>query len=123
MHEEIAGDETGELADRVSFDGSVAGERLRRMQTARGRELKQTLELLMKMRKGENNGQTASDRGKMNEDEKAATVPETPAPVVAASCEKQHEPRSASNPASRKRYKSERRRLLTVEGCLPDMWP
>ena len=52
VHEEIAGDEAAELADRASFDGSAGGERLRRSQTARSRELRQTLELLMKMQKG-----------------------------------------------------------------------
>jgi hypothetical protein len=49
MHEEIAGDEAAELADQASFDGSAGAERLRRMQTARSRELRQTLELLIKL--------------------------------------------------------------------------
>ena len=51
LHEEIAGDDAAELADRVSFDASAEGERLRREQTAKRRELRQTLELLMKMQK------------------------------------------------------------------------
>ena len=33
VHEEIAGDDAAELADRASFDGSAEGERLRRSQT------------------------------------------------------------------------------------------
>ena len=70
MHEEIAGDEAAALADRASFDGSAGGERLRRSQTARSRELRQTLELLMKMQKGENNGQAAGDDGKMKDGDK-----------------------------------------------------
>jgi hypothetical protein len=85
VHEEIAGDEADELADRASSDGSAAGERLRRMQTARGRELRQTLELLMTMRKAENNGQADGDGGQMKDGE--SPVPEGPATaaVVAAS--------------------------------------
>ena len=51
LHEEIAGDDAAELADRVSSDDSVAGERRRRQQAAKSRELRQTIELLMKMRK------------------------------------------------------------------------
>jgi hypothetical protein len=45
VHEEIAGDEAAELADRASSDSSTVGERLRRTQTARGCVLRQTLEL------------------------------------------------------------------------------
>ena len=56
----------------------------------------------MKIRKGENNGQTASDRGKMNEDENAVPVPETPSPAVPASGDGQHEAGSAAKPGSRK---------------------
>src|SRR2546423_1883997 len=81
LHEEIAGDEAAELADRVSCDTSVAGERLRREQTAKGRELRQTLELLMKMQKGENNDQATGNDGKEKDGEKPAT--ETPAPARA----------------------------------------
>src|SRR4029077_2734324 len=77
LHEEITGDEATELADRVSCDTSAGGERLRREQTAKGRELRQTLELLMKMQKGENHGQAAGDVGNMKDDEKPVT--ETPA--------------------------------------------
>ena len=54
VHEEIAGDDAAELADWASFDGSAEGERLRRSLTAQRRELRQTLELLMKMQKSEN---------------------------------------------------------------------
>jgi hypothetical protein len=101
LHEEIAGDEAAELADRASCDSSAAGERLRREQTARGPELQQTLELLMTMQKSENNDQAAGDGGKINEGEDTAT--ETPAPKVATSSEGQREPGSASKPASSKR--------------------
>ena len=106
VHEEIAGDEAAELADRASFDGSAAGERLRRMQTARSRELRQTLELLMKMQKAESNGPAAGDDGKMSSVKDGDTVPETPAPAVAASKEEQREAGSAAKPASGNRRKS-----------------
>ena len=51
LHEEIAGDDAAELADRVSSDDSAEGERRRRQQAAKSRELRQTIELLMKMQK------------------------------------------------------------------------
>jgi hypothetical protein len=108
LHEEIAGDEADELADRVSSDDSVRGERRRRQQTAKARELRQTIELLLKMQKGdgkERNGRAASDLGKMNGDEKAMPAPKTPALAAAARREEQCEPGSASKPVSRKRSK------------------
>jgi len=117
LHEEIAGDDAAELADRVSCDTSAAGERLRREQTARGRELRQTLELLMKMQKGENNGQAACDGGKENDGEKTAT--ETPAPArapkVATSSDEECEPGSASKPASKKRPRDKYRSTVALE--------
>src|SRR5947209_10646546 len=81
VYEEIAGDDPAELADCASFDGSAEGERLRRSLSAQRRELRQTLELLMKMRKGEDNGQAACDGGNA----KAGETPEweTPAPSLA----------------------------------------
>jgi hypothetical protein len=45
--DEIAGDEASELADRASFDPSAAFERLRRFQSSKGRELRQTLDALL----------------------------------------------------------------------------
>ena len=63
VHEEIAGDDPAELADCASFDGSAEGERLRRSLSAQRRELRQTLELLMKMQKSEDNGHAAGDGG------------------------------------------------------------
>jgi hypothetical protein len=84
LHEEIAGDEADELADRVSSDDSVRGERRRRQQTAKGRELRQTIEFLLKM-------------------QKANTVTITPAPAAGAPREQQCEPGSASKPVSKKR--------------------
>jgi hypothetical protein len=120
MHEEIAGDEAAELADRVSCDSSAAGERLRREQTAQGRELRQTLELLMKMQKAESkecNGQAAGDGGKMKDGENPAT--ETPAsaraPKVATSSEEQREAGSASKLASGKRPKDKYRSRAAQE--------
>src|SRR5947208_6954991 len=49
LHEEIAGEEAIELADAASFDPGPEAERLRRSQAAKGRELRQTLELFLKM--------------------------------------------------------------------------
>jgi hypothetical protein len=100
LHEEIAGDEAAELADRVSSDCSAAGERLRREQTSRGRELRQTLELLMKMQKSENNGQAACDGGNVEEGERAAT--EAPALKVATSNEDHCESGAMATPGPRK---------------------
>ncbi len=111
VHEEIAGDEAAALADRVSFDGSTSGERLRRMQTAKDRELRQTLALLMKMQKGENHGQAASDDGKMKGEGKP--VPKTPAANVAASSESQREPGSAK-PRAKKRHKDKSRSMVAL---------
>jgi hypothetical protein len=53
VHEEIAGDEAAELADRASFDPSASFERLRRFQSAKSRELRHTLETFFKLRKPE----------------------------------------------------------------------
>lgn len=49
--DEIEGDDALELAEQASFCASVAGERLRRFQSARTRELLRTIELLAKLRK------------------------------------------------------------------------
>src|SRR5262249_32960388 len=52
-HEEMAGEEAEELADRASFDATASFERLRRYESAKNRELKQTLETFFKVRKPE----------------------------------------------------------------------
>ena len=49
VHEEIAGEEAIERADAASFDPGPEAERLRRSQAAKSRELRQTLELFLKM--------------------------------------------------------------------------
>jgi hypothetical protein len=117
LHEEIAGDEAVELADRVSSDSSARGERLRREQTALGREFRQTLEVLMKMRKGENNDQVAGDGGKVKAGESPAT--ETPAPAtapkLATPSEEKREPGSASRPASQKHKRDKDRSMAALE--------
>ncbi|HEV3122922.1 MAG TPA: hypothetical protein VGY53_13500 [Isosphaeraceae bacterium] len=117
LHEEIAGDEAVELADRVSSDSSARGERLRREQTALGREFRQTLEVLMKMRKGENNDQVAGDGGKVKAGESPAT--ETPAPAtapkLATPSEEKREPGSASRPASQKPKRDKYRSMAALE--------
>jgi hypothetical protein len=120
VHEEIAGDEADELADRVSSDSSARGERLRREQTALGREFRQTLEVLRKMRKGENqenDGQAAGDSGKVTEDERPVT--ETPtlakAPKVATPSEEKREPGSASRPAFQKHKRDKSRSMAALE--------
>jgi hypothetical protein len=115
VHEEIAGDEAAELADRASCDSSALGERLRRMQTARGRELRQTLELLMKMRKGDNDGQAAGDDGKARNGEKPTGGPENSAPAVAPSCNGDTEAGSAARPVSKKRQRDRCRSAAALE--------
>jgi len=52
-HEQRALDEAPELADSAAFDAGSSFERLRRYQSARGRELLRTLDILMKMQKAE----------------------------------------------------------------------
>jgi hypothetical protein len=49
VHEEIAGEEAIDLADAASFDPGPGAERLRRSRAAKGRELRQALELFLKM--------------------------------------------------------------------------
>jgi hypothetical protein len=51
-HEALAQAEAAEIADRAAFDGSAEFDRMRRYQTARGRELLRTLDVLMKLRSG-----------------------------------------------------------------------
>jgi hypothetical protein len=51
LHEEISGKDAIELADAASFDPGPTGEKLRRREGALARELKQTLELLLKLQK------------------------------------------------------------------------
>ena len=99
-HEEIAGDEAAALADRASFDGSAGGERLRRAQTARSRELRQTLELLMKMQKADNNSQAAPDGGNAKDGETPEA--ETLAPEVVTSNEVHCEPGATAKPGPKK---------------------
>ena len=117
VHEEITGDDPAELADCESFDGSAEGERLRRSLTAQRRELRQTLELLMKMRKSEDNGQAACDGGNVKDGESPAT--ETPAsawtPKVATPSEKQREAGSASKPASQEPKRDKSRSMAALE--------
>jgi len=73
--DEIEGDDALELAEHASFCASDAGERLRRFQSARTRELLRTIELLTKIRKAE-----ASQPEK-----KATKEPNPPAPEQPAS--------------------------------------
>lgn len=49
LHEEIAADEAIDRADAASFDPGPAAEKLRKHEAAKSRELRQTLELLLKM--------------------------------------------------------------------------
>ena len=88
VHEEIAGDDPAELADCESFDGSAEGERLRRSLSAQRRELRQTLELLMKMRKSENKVMRAR-RWYGERWRNACRRRRTPAPKVATPSEEQ----------------------------------
>jgi hypothetical protein len=100
VHEEIAGDDPAELADCASFDGSAEGERLRRSLSAQRRELRQTLELFMKMRKSEDNGQAACGGGNAKDGETAET--EALAPEVFPSNEENGEQGAAAKPGPMK---------------------
>ena len=117
VHEEIAGDDPTELADCASFDGSAEGERLRRSLSAQRRELRQTLELLMKMRKSEDNGHAGGDGGNVRAGESPAT--ETPAPAkapkVATPSAQKRESGSASKPASQKHKRDKSRSMAALE--------
>ena len=115
VHEEIAGDDPAELADCESFDGSAEGERLRRSLSAQRRELRQTLELLMKMRKSEDNGQAACDGGNVKDGETPET--ETPAPARRSPRpnEENCEPGSTSKPASQKPKRDKSRSMAALE--------
>ena len=112
-----ASDVIVQLAARVSCDTSAAGERLRREQTTKGRELRQTLELLMKMQKAENNGQAAGNDGNEKDGESPTTATSAPArtPNVATSSEAQSEAGAASKPASRKRLQDKNRSMTALE--------
>ena len=115
LHEEIAGDDAAELADQVSSDDSAEGERRRRQQAARGRELRQTIELLMKVQKGENHGQAAGDDGTIHDDKCAETEAPARAAKVATSSDEQREPGLASKPASKKRPQDKYRSTAALE--------
>jgi len=72
-HEQIEADEADERYDRAALDCSPAFERHRRYQSARHRELMQTLETLRKMRKeevgtGNEEAEKADDREQMADD-------------------------------------------------------
>jgi hypothetical protein len=64
------------------LDEGARGDRLGWMQAARGRELRQTMELLMSVRKAENKGQAAGDGGKIEDRDNDAI--EMPGPDRAA---------------------------------------
>ena len=112
-HEEIAGDEAAALADWASFDGSTGGERLRRAQTARSRELRQTLELLMKMQKADDNGQAAGNGGNAKDEETPETA--TLAPEVATSNEDHCEPGATATPGPGKPKQDKNRPMAALE--------
>jgi hypothetical protein len=116
-HEEIAGDEAAALADRASFDGSAGGERLRRSQTARSRELRQTLELLMKMRKSEDNGQAACDGGNAKDGETPELETLALAPEVATSNEDHCQPEATATttPGPRKPKRDKSRSMSALK--------
>ena len=63
LHEEIAGEEAIELADAASFDPGPEAERLRRFQAAKSRELRQTLELFLKMQAARDKRKTFTTEG------------------------------------------------------------
>jgi hypothetical protein len=64
--EEVAGDDDAELANLASFEPSASFERLRRFQSSKSRELRQTLDTLFKLREsggGIRNGKTCRETG------------------------------------------------------------
>ena len=63
VHEEIAGEEAIERADAASFDPGPEAERLRRSQAAKARELRQTLELFLKMQAAREKRKTSTTEG------------------------------------------------------------
>ena len=63
LHEEIAGEDAIELADAASFDPGPEAERLRRFQAAKSRELRQTLELFLKMQAARDKRKTFTTEG------------------------------------------------------------
>ena len=63
VHEEIAGEEAIERADAASFDPGPEAERLRRSQAAKSRELRQTLELFLKMQAAREKRKTSTTEG------------------------------------------------------------
>ncbi len=90
--DEIEGDDALELAEQASFCASDAGERLRRFQTARTRELLRTIDLLAKLKKAE----------APKPEKKATKEPNPPAP-----------PTPARRPTS---YRSDPIETLVAEG-------
>jgi hypothetical protein len=89
VHEEIAAEEAAELADRASFDPSASFERLRRFQSAKSRELRQTLDALAKMRKtprarklesGMGNGEFPSEDSRFQNEQSQGQVAEGEGP-------------------------------------------
>jgi hypothetical protein len=113
VHEEIAGDDPTELADCESFDGSAEGERLRQSLSAQRRELRQTLELLMKMQKSEDNGQAACDGGNAKNGE--TPEPAKLAPEVVTSNEENGEPGAAATPGPKKPKRDKSTSLSALE--------
>ena len=77
--EEIEGDDALELAEQASFCASDAGERLRRFQTARTRELLRTIDLLAKLRRG----RQKSDEGTQSASRQNAGPPADALPLRA----------------------------------------
>ena len=71
LHEEIAGEEAIELADAASFDPGPEAERLRRFQAAKSRELRQTLELFLKMQAAREKRKTFTTEGTEGTEENA----------------------------------------------------
>src|SRR5206468_12059923 len=63
LHEEVAGEDAIERADAASFDPGPEGERLRRSQAAKSRELRQTLELFLKMQAAREKRKTFTAEG------------------------------------------------------------
>jgi hypothetical protein len=70
-HAEIEGDDAIELADAASFDPGPTAEKLRRSQAARSRELRQTLELLLKLQAAAGKRKPPTTEGTEDTEERA----------------------------------------------------
>jgi hypothetical protein len=112
LHEEIAGDEMAELADRASFENSASFERLRRFQSSKSRELKQTLDALHLLR----NGRTKTDDG-------GCRTSNGKCQTTGGRCQTRDEESSTADHRGQKMPGEEEPRFLTASAVHEDLRP